>query len=179
MRIIAFVLTFVINIYCCAQTPAPAAAKPLLGAFGVKFNTIWQPRESQDNSQLQDGETMYAFTPKPGLSGFSDYYVMITPITHKVYSIWACAEVPRANGLNFYEQVVALYEKKYGKGKSDLSIGSRTTFFYPAGSSILIKYSSDHKAASIDIRYYNRENEELAKKERIEKANSGVNTEGI
>ncbi len=55
------------------------------------------------------------FTPKKPLAGFDDYYVYVTPTTHKVVKIFACAKdavEPGARWRRHY--LIEALEKKYG-----------------------------------------------------------------
>ena len=54
------------------------------------------------------------FTPKKPLAGFDDYYVYVTPKTHKVAKVFACAKetiAPGARGRRHY--LIEALEKRY------------------------------------------------------------------
>lgn len=56
-----------------------------------------------------------SFTPKKPLAGFDDYYVYVTPTTHKVVKVFACAKnavEPGARWRRHY--LIEAIEKKYG-----------------------------------------------------------------
>ena len=69
-----------------SDKPVPTDA--FLGLkFGDVLNETNTVREAGEPSLLR-----VAFKPKKGLSGFDDYYAYITPKTHKVAKICACAK---------------------------------------------------------------------------------------
>jgi hypothetical protein len=54
------------------------------------------------------------FTPKKALAGFDDYYVYVTPTTHKVVKVYACAKEaidPNTNWRRHY--LIEALEKRY------------------------------------------------------------------
>lgn len=58
------------------------------GLMGMNLGNIFHPKDSPDNGKLQSGETLYAFSPAKKFREFDEYYVLITPVTHKIYQIW-------------------------------------------------------------------------------------------
>ena len=81
--------------------------------MGLKFGETF---EGTNFVQDADEPTLLraTFTPKKALAGFDDYYVYVTPKTHKVAKVYACAKEavdPGATWRRHY--LVEALEKKY------------------------------------------------------------------
>ena len=67
------------------------AAKVEEGFLGLKFG-----EEFKGTNLVADADEptllRATFTPKKALAGFDDYYVYVTPKTHKVVTVYACAK---------------------------------------------------------------------------------------
>ena len=79
--------------------------------FGEDFGT-----EETEFEQAPD-EPVYmraSFTPEKPLEGFDDYYVYVTPKTHRVARIYACAKNAVDPGLNWRRHyLIEALEKRY------------------------------------------------------------------
>ena len=70
------------------KEPAAAATDSFLGLkFGAVFTATNLVEDSYEPSLMRA-----SFTPKKTLAGFDDYYVYVTPKTHKVAKVFACAK---------------------------------------------------------------------------------------
>lgn len=93
-----------------------AAAKDEDGFLGLKFGAEFKPADKQEFVRDADEPTLLraTFTPKKALAGFDDYYVYVTPKTHKVVKVYACAKnavEPGANWRRHY--LIEALEKRY------------------------------------------------------------------
>ena len=61
---------------------------PISGAFGIQLGEYFNPESAIGTGSLTDGTIMYQFQSEKPFRSFSRYYVLITPKTNKVYSIW-------------------------------------------------------------------------------------------
>ena len=78
--------------------------------FGDTFSSTNFVEDADDPDFLRA-----SFKPKKPLDGFDDYYVYVTPKTHKVAKIYACAKEPiegYAGGRRHY--LIEALEKRYG-----------------------------------------------------------------
>ena len=92
-----------------ANGDAPAADSFMGVKFGEEFKGTNLVADASEPTLLRA-----EFTPKKKLAGFDDYYVYVTPKTHKVVKVYACAkdEVdPGANWRRHY--LIEALEKKY------------------------------------------------------------------
>lgn len=82
--------------------------------LGLKFG---EPFESTNFVADIDEPTLLraTFTPKKALAGFDDYYVYVTPTTHKVVKVYACAKEAIDPGTNWRRHyLIEALEKRYG-----------------------------------------------------------------
>ena len=89
----------------------PVATDSFLGLkFGdVQANVTNAVRETGDSALLRVG-----FKPKKALSGFDDYYVYVTPKTHRIAKICACAkEAVEPSGRWRRHYLIEALEKRY------------------------------------------------------------------
>ena len=90
--------------------------------MGLKFGEVFTPGGAGESGQgtnlVVDSEEptllRAKFTPKKPLAGFDDYYVFVTPTTHKVAKVYACAKNvidPGARWRRHY--LIEALEKRY------------------------------------------------------------------
>lgn len=81
--------------------------------MGLKFGEVL----AETNTVREAGEPSLlriAFKPKKPLAGFDDFYAYVTPKTHKVAKICACAKQPVEPGSNWSRHyLVEALEKRY------------------------------------------------------------------
>ena len=88
-------------------------AKVEEGFLGLKFG-----EEFKGTNLVADADEptllRATFTPKKALTGFDDYYVYVTPKTHKVVKIYACAKEAVDPGTNWRRHyLIEALEKRY------------------------------------------------------------------
>ena len=90
-----------------------ADAKVEEGFLGLKFGDVFEGTNFVADA---DEPTLLraTFTPKKALAGFDDYYVYVTPKTHKVVKVYACAKEAVEPGANWRRHyLVEALEKRY------------------------------------------------------------------
>ncbi len=65
------------------------AQAPIEGGFGLKLGDVLNTDSSEVEAVESFDTTVYRVAPPKPLSGFHDYMVYITPLTHKIYQIKA------------------------------------------------------------------------------------------
>jgi hypothetical protein len=115
---------------------------------------------------------MYEFTPSKKSDFFKSFYVLITPKTNKIYSIWAISAVDKIEKIVEGEKdLVERLRKKYGESKNE------GAFAYPLPDairfeqgkrSIVLKAHDHGDGFAMDITYLDNDLEKLAEKERQE-----------
>ena len=98
--------------------PAGAAAETTAACadtfMGLKFGDVFESTnfvaDASEPSLLRA-----AFTPAKTLAGFDDYYVYVTPKTHRVAKVYACAKEAVEPGARWRRHyLVEALEKRYG-----------------------------------------------------------------
>ena len=89
------------------------AAKVEEGFLGLKFG-----EEFKGTNLVADADEptllRATFTPKKALAGFDDYYVYVTPKTHKVVKVYACAKEAVDPGTNWRRHyLIEALERRY------------------------------------------------------------------
>ena len=84
------------------------------GFMGLKFG-----EEFKGTNFVQDADeptlVRAVFTPKKPLAGFDDFYVYVTPKTHKVVKVYACAKEAIDPGTSWRRHyLIEALEKRYG-----------------------------------------------------------------
>jgi len=94
-----------------AADAKPASTDAFLGlGFGTAFASTNFVQDADEPALLRA-----TFVPKKPLAGFDDYYVYVTPKTHKVVKVCACAKEavdPGVRGRRHY--LIEALEKRYG-----------------------------------------------------------------
>ena len=92
--------------------PAKDADSFLGLVFGVPFGT---EDTTFENDPDEPAYLRTMFTPATTLDGFDDYYVYVTPKTHRVAKIYACAKEAVEPGPNWRRHyLIEALEKRYG-----------------------------------------------------------------
>ncbi len=145
------------------------AKQKISGAFGMTLGQKFDPSSAIGRSALTDGTPMYQFDTKRPFRSFNSYYVMISPITKMVYSIWGIGKI-ESRGKCKKEQalIVEILRGKYGEPEDE---GMAETLLdavkFDHGNRHIIVKCAGFMDDSIEIRYYDRKLEKLAEKERI------------
>lgn len=143
-----------------------AATKEISGLCGIRFGSFFARNSSPKNRQLNDGETMYAVNPPKRFMGFTDYYVLTTPASEKVYSIrmqWNCAKRTQARAA--FKRVAAELEKLYNvKGKRENTFDPEMTFRFDNGR-LVLRVDNGFGKSTLEILGYSDEFEYLKKGE--------------
>ncbi len=96
------------------ETVQDAQIQKIQGAFGFHLGEIFKPKSASDNMTIATGETLYRIKPKEKFRKFNTYYVLITPVSKKIYGIWAEVDLKnRPQAEREFKVVLTLLEKKY------------------------------------------------------------------
>lgn len=157
------------------------AEEKITGAFGIELGQNFNPREAIGKGSLTDGTPMYQFSPKKKFRSFSTYYVLLTPKTHKVYSIWAIGNTENDPSCKKEQALLmAILQKKYGKVEQDQLFSSLYDIKQiDQGNRYVLTKCSGFGDVSLDIRYKDKKLEEQAEKERIIIESEKVDSSGL
>ena len=175
--VISFLL-LTLNLLFSSQT---YGEEKITGAFGMKLGNYFDPSSAIGSTELTDGTPMYRFSPKKEFRSFDRYYVMITPKTHKIYGIWGIGKAENTEKCKKEQAIIMeLLQKKYGFQEKEGLFDSLWDMkeIDQGNRYIIVKYSG-FMDVTIDIRYYDRDLEKLAEKERIELEASKVDSSGL
>ena len=163
-----------------------AGGKPIKGAFGITLGQKFDPKQAIGKASLTDGTPMYEFKPKKPFRAFTEYYVLITPKTHKVYSIWGIGKVENTQKCEKEQNfILTALERKYGIKPPDNELIASLSSLYGAkllqkdGKTIVIKCTGLTDDYSISISYTDDKLEKVAEKERIELETENTDTGGL
>lgn len=157
------------------------AEEKIIGAFGMELGATFDPSVTIGKGSLTDGTPMYQFRPEKKFRSFDRYFVMITPKTHKIYSIWGIGDVENTEvGKKEQAVLMTILQKKYGKPEKEGLFNSiMDAKQIDQGNRYIIVKVSGFMDVTIDIRYYDRKLRELAEKERIELEASKVDDSSL
>lgn len=164
------------------STPAPPAegetavitSARIEGAFGKKLGDVFDIKSALSTKDGGDGNPQYKFTPDVPFRSFDDYFLQVTPTTHKIYSIYAIGNQGSNRGKAEQEVrlIAELLSQKYGPSKSNYN-----------GHSIMQKDASVFVdtlgISSVRIYYTSDEFSKLAEKERLATETKKVNSDGL
>ena len=154
---------------------------PISGAFGIQLGEYFNPESAIGTGSLTDGTIMYQFQSEKPFRSFSRYYVLITPKTNKVYSIWGIGDMD-SDGKCGKEQdlLMAILTKKYRESDNQ---GAMDSFMdiekIDIGNKRIVTKCSGYSDVTIDIRYYDDELQIIAEEERIELESEKLDSSGL
>jgi hypothetical protein len=158
----------------------------IMGAFGIQLGDYFDTSSAIGTGELEDGTPMYQFSPEKKFRSFDDYYVLITPKTHKIYGIWGIGTAENSQKCEKEQALIMdLLKKKYGvkekEGFFDPVTGAKN--IDQGNRDVTVKCSGFRDMSfvdmSINIRYYDRELKKLAEEERLEIVSSKVDDSGL
>ena len=156
-------------------------ADDINGAFGKKLGDTFDLAYATGRSALTDGTPMYQFTPDKPFRSFRNYYVLITPSSHKIYAIWGIGPAGNTEtGKKEQALVMQILTEKYGSedepGIADafgdakhITKGSRTVYTKITG----------FTDTTIEIRYIDADLTALAERERLASEAKKVDSSGL
>ncbi len=167
-----------------------SAQQPIEGAFGVKLGDIFDLNNSIGQYTMPDDLIMYEFTPTNPFHWFDHYYVMVTPQTQVIHSIWGIGSVRHIDYCEeeaalIYEALQKRYEKKgqaertakkiileilhdrYGDTEREtLTDGTDTPMRTEQKQRGVLVGCTE--AGTLEIRYYDRRLDRQARREKLE-----------
>lgn len=160
--------------------PALTIKNELEGLCGIKFGTEFPKNNNPRNGKLTSGEIMYRVNPMKKFMGFTDYYVMTTPISQKIYSIWLSQNFKEsAEAREEFEKVSTILENHYKiKGEREISFDPLQTYRFDNGR-IVLKCDLGFGENTLEIRAYSDEFEELNEQEKKEAAIKSTDTSAL
>ncbi len=157
------------------------AESKIEGGFGVKLGDIFLPESAIGKAALTDGTPLYQYSPNKKFRSFSDYYVLTTPKTNKIYSIWARGEFENTETAKKEQALLmSLLEKKYGKGEKQGLLDSFNDLkrLDQGHRDILVRIIGFTDVV-LEISYNDRPLVKLAEKERLEIEAAKVDDSGL
>lgn len=175
----AFVV--LVAVFALSISSSVNAEEKITGAFGIELDQTFNPQEATGKGSLTDGTPMYQFSPKKKFRSFTTYYVLITPKSQKVYSIWAIGKTENDPSCRKEQALVmAILQKKYGKVEKDQLFSSLYDIKQiDQGNRYVLTKCSGFGDVSLDIRYRDKKLEEQAEKERIILESEKVDSSGL
>ena len=139
------------------------ADNKIKGAFGIKFGQKFEISSAKGKADIGYDKLSYEFMPKDSFSSFTDYYVSITPLTHRVYSIYATADGYKQDECKKEKDIVAsLIKDKYLiKKVHENFVKDKTLKKNGVSISIYCRIVSDDRGKSLNITYFDNETSKL------------------
>jgi len=162
-------------------TFSAVGADKIEGAFGKKLGDVFDPSSAIGTSKLTDGTPMYEFSTTNGFRSFKTYYVLITPTTHKIYSIWGIGSVENTEaGQKEQAVVMELLKKKYGVDEKQGILDTMGDVKrIDQGNRYVITKLNGFMDVTIDIRYYDSDLDKLAEAERLAAETKKADSSGL
>jgi hypothetical protein len=158
-------------LFACISAVALSAfaTDKIESAFGKKLGDVFEPSSAVGTSKLTDGTPMYEFSTTNGFRSFKRYYVLITPTTHRIYSIWGIGSVDNtAAGQKEQAVIMEILKEKYGsEAKQGLLDSIGDVKRVSQGNRYIVTKLTGFTDVTLDIRYYDEDVEKAAEEERL------------
>ncbi len=144
-------------------------AEKIEGAFGQRFGEVFDVTTAS-RSFLTDGTPAFPFSTTNRFRSFEHYYLLVTPITHKIYSICAVGTYPSLEAAREEQAaIMELLTQKYGKENKEafLSTLSTVRLIENDNRSVMTKVTglTGARLFALEIRYYDGKLVKVAVKE--------------
>lgn len=161
-------------------SPALAEEK-IKGAFGMLLGESFDLEESIGKGSLTDGTPMYQFKPKIAFRSFSEYFVLVTPKSHKVYAIWGIGDIKNSATCKKEQKLLmAILKDKYGENKeNDLFSSLYDREIISQDDRYVMTKCDGYTDVTIEIRYEDKKYAQLAENERIELESKKLDSSGL
>jgi hypothetical protein len=158
-----------------------ATAAKIEGAFGLKLGDVFHPPNDLAGAKQTEREIRYPFTPETANKIFSEYYVFITPTSHRIYRIVALAKYRDGNaGYKVSQAISALLRQKYGEpGKITGSARGEAAIIQNSRSVDMINDASGPDGVTFHVNYEDRDLALEAEEERMAIIIKDVDTTGL
>ena len=157
------------------------AEEKIVGGFGINLGQSFDPSTAIGKTSLTDGTPMYQLNPEKKFRSFSDYYVLITPKSNQIYSIWGIGSIKNSSTCKKeLKLLMAILKDKYGKedDKGPLSSLSDSEIITQGDKYVMTKCSG-YSNVTVEIRYQDTKYAELAENERIELESKELDSSGL
>jgi len=163
------------------MTLSASATETISGAFGKKLGDVFDPSSALGTTNRSDGVPMYEFATTNGFRSLKRYYVMITPSTHKIYSIWGIGSVENTSaGRKEQSVIMGILREKYG---SEFKIGPIDSMGdvkrISQGSRHILMTLTGFSDVTLNLRYYDEDLETVAEKERHAEETATMDKSGL
>jgi len=157
-----------------------AKANQIDGAFGFKFGEVFDPSTALEKRPVSAGGYLYVVKPPSPNELFSDYFLVITPKSHKIVGIWANRSYKdRTEALEKQAVLKPILEGKYGKAVGNGEQSNKFVIQHPDESvSVTILGNSD-KEAYILIKYHSDKLNKIFIQEMQEEGTGKVDKSGL
>jgi hypothetical protein len=157
------------------------AEDKLDGAFGIGLGQFFDPESAKGTRSLTDGTPMYRFIPENAFRSFSNYYVLLSPKSKTVYSIWGIGEIDNTEKCKKEQELImTILGGKYGSvDDQSFSAAIYDTKTISQGNRNVLTKCSGFSNVSIEIRYTDYDLKELAEAERLELEVLKVDSSGL
>jgi hypothetical protein len=167
-----------------AENPAsapPGKIEKIEGAFGKRLGDAFEPNSALGKGAMKDGTPMYEFTPQKPFRSFTKYYVLITPRTKRIYSIWGVGPTENTEtGEKEQAVLMQILEGKYGPSEKEIPFISMDSIKQIShGSRLVLTKVEGIIDPTIQVRYYDDDLTTLAEKERVSIEGKKVDSSGL
>ena len=172
--VVVIIFLFTLSIYAYAQE--------ITGAFGIRFGKKLDGLKIIRESKTTSGEPLYEIIPPKPIKLLSEYYVMATPITKKVYSLWGIERnLDEAECKARMEAILIILEKKYKVERRKPLLSFSPGYYIEKGDAqISVRCSQDYMSGyELYIQYYHDKLEKQAKKEAAKLRSQQIDESGL
>ena len=157
-----------------------AFADPISGGFGIKLGDTFDPKQAVKVTKTTSGEPLYGVRPPKKVKYFDQYYVMITPKSHKIREIWGIGRyAKREECMKDFETLSILLSKKYGELKKPAIISMDEILSTSDGDRSVSIRCSGMMSYHLYLKYISEKLNDLAAQERAEMETKKIDTDAL
>ncbi len=156
-------------------------AQEITGAFGIKFGSLLKELNVIKASKTTDGDPLYMIDPPIKLKLLTEYYVMVTPISKKIYSVWGIdKKLKEKECITSLEAILKALERKYKTKRKEIFSFFDTNYMISKGKVYVhVRCSNELTDYTLYVQYYHRDLMEQAKQESIRLKSQQIDDSGL
>ncbi|MBN2640913.1 MAG: hypothetical protein JXR78_04630 [Victivallales bacterium] len=162
------------------NNPQSSEISLINGAFGYTLGSVLRDQDVVRKTELTNGDPLYEVVARTKLRDINEFYVLITPIGHKIYAIWGQCKYDQRDKAEEEQKIInAFIEKKYGKMEKYIFSLEPRYRLSQNEKWIVTSVDKSLRSSLLSVKYVDVELLKVADEEKIKQASKNVDSSAL